>query len=518
MPKSGGGAIPHVPPHASQAQVAAAKYAEEQEEEQLKVDVLGVSEDGPGTDLEITYRAAKGTPYVTVHVQSTVAGEGGKSYSASNFTSDTRYDTRNTIKRTVTVPRAEAEHYWVWLIPAVDIDGCGNFVEFGPNGEDRSSLIHSGPDTVYPSIDAQTSQSGSTGTLDLSIFDGELRVTAVEFKKKTDAGGFGGSWLSGISPEWDSGSGTAGNDESLTRSEDIALKEKHNVGIKWRVTFTGPNGTSRTISDTHIFDIDLIPEITKFVARQDSAGNIVTSGTMDEDCDSVLITVTTDGSEPADPTSGSEDDSVNPGGKRWQANDTGVDASQGDIVRLKARGVDSSGTEAPPEHIVPYEFEAPGAAATGEDPTVRLREDSRTVNDITYDLYVESGGNIADPDMRYRTRVDKEGSLGDWSAWTSVADADDGTWIDQEITKNRDALHDRTLWVELQDQAGQGDPSAFVSHTIYGLINFRSNGYIDGTTMQIDDGSTNTATPGGVIPSTSSPSGDYPEKSLWAVV
>lgn len=143
---SGGGGNIHLPPDASPEQVALARYTEEQQEESLKVEVLKQADDGRGTDLDVTFQAAKGTPYVTVHVQSSKSGEGGKTYDTANFTSETRYDTRRDPKQTVTISRTAGEQYWVWFIPTIDSDGCGNFVLFdGIEGEDQMTQIQALP-------------------------------------------------------------------------------------------------------------------------------------------------------------------------------------------------------------------------------------------------------------------------------------------------------------------------------------------------------------------------------------
>jgi len=83
--------------------------------------ILGMRHDG--TNLHVRFRAALSTPWVQVHVQSTAAGEGGGTYDASNYTTSTEVDCRDTRVKDVTVLAVYATRYYVWLVP-IQYDGA----------------------------------------------------------------------------------------------------------------------------------------------------------------------------------------------------------------------------------------------------------------------------------------------------------------------------------------------------------------------------------------------------------
>lgn len=94
--------------------------------------------------------------------------------------------------------------------------------------------------------------------------------------------------------------------------------------------------------------------------------------------------------------------------------------------------------------------------AVDAQPEARLRQDSELPREVVADLYVESGNDVADPDLRYRYKVGRDDDFG---GWTSIADSDDGTWLDREITVRRPYQHPRMLVVEVQDQTPASSPS-----------------------------------------------------------
>jgi hypothetical protein len=78
-----------------------------------------------GTTWYIRFSAALSTSFVQVHVQSSVAGEGGlAAYDASNYTSSTEKDCRQDRVQDVTVTVTPGESYVVFLVPKQkDADG-----------------------------------------------------------------------------------------------------------------------------------------------------------------------------------------------------------------------------------------------------------------------------------------------------------------------------------------------------------------------------------------------------------
>ena len=153
-----------------------------------------------------------------------------------------------------------------------------------------------------PFVRADPDQSGSTGSLDITIEDPELKITAIEQQQKSDSGGYGGTWLTG----WDRSTGTIGVSTTLTRGEDISLVGKHNASIKVRVTFTDSQSVSRQWQFVHTFDADDIAEITGLGIGFDDAGLIIINWKGDEDWTTGYVKAL-GGGVPSDPTAASND-------------------------------------------------------------------------------------------------------------------------------------------------------------------------------------------------------------------
>jgi hypothetical protein len=98
-----------------------------------------------GTNLNVRFRAAIGTPYVRIHVQDTDPGKGGGTFDPVNFVSEVDQDCRAGGLQDVTLAELPYGRYWVWLIP-VQIDGAGAKLYFdGQSGRpDRMAFIDIG--------------------------------------------------------------------------------------------------------------------------------------------------------------------------------------------------------------------------------------------------------------------------------------------------------------------------------------------------------------------------------------
>lgn len=94
-------------------------------------EILGLRHDG--TNLHLRFRPMRDIPWVRVHVQSTVAGEGGGTYDASNFTTSTEVECRNVNYKDVVIPDLPTDRYYVWLIP-VQKDAAGTVVLYNGVG------------------------------------------------------------------------------------------------------------------------------------------------------------------------------------------------------------------------------------------------------------------------------------------------------------------------------------------------------------------------------------------------
>lgn len=101
--------------------------------------IIGFRDDG--TDLHLRFRAALGTSHVVVHVQGAGVGEGGGTYSETDYVSSDVVDCRES--RLQDFSRASG-HFWIWLIP-LDIDSFGTIKFNGLNGApDNMAFIEMG--------------------------------------------------------------------------------------------------------------------------------------------------------------------------------------------------------------------------------------------------------------------------------------------------------------------------------------------------------------------------------------
>jgi hypothetical protein len=189
------------------------------------------------------------------------------------------------------------------------------------------------PDVAIPTVAMRLGQSGSTGIMDLTITDPDMRITGIQFAKKTDAGSYGS-----LATTWDRFTGTIGASADLTRGEDIALTVKHLVSIRWVVTYTDAVGVSRTIEGAHSFDADLVAEVTNIGVAFDANGNAVVSVSGDEDTSAIYVTVG-DGVDPSDPTVGVNDGNIV---GREGVIATGVHITTGNDAHVKVGAVDGS--------------------------------------------------------------------------------------------------------------------------------------------------------------------------------
>ena len=196
-------------------------------------------------------------------------------------------------------------------------------------------------DAVFQRIHvaADPTQSGSTGKLDLTILDPTLAVTAVEFQVKAGTGDFGGSWLT----SWDRTAGTPGSDVTLTRGEDLSLAGKHQVQLKWRITYKDERDNTRYLEDGYTFDSDLIAEVTGIEITFADDGDVIVSATGDEDTANMYVKVAID-STAANPTSGSNDGTIS--GRAGFVN-TGVFCAIGSEAEVKVIGYDSAPAAGP---------------------------------------------------------------------------------------------------------------------------------------------------------------------------
>ena len=125
-----------------------------------------------------------------------------------------------------------------------------------------------------PTVQADASVSGTTGTLLLTINDPGAFVNEVAFKKWE-----GASWTGYVV------------DATPPYTTTITVQEKHNVLIGWRVQYDSGAGNVY-IEDTVTFDMDLIPELSSLSLSVDhTTGDVLMDYSGDDDVGSVRYAV-----------------------------------------------------------------------------------------------------------------------------------------------------------------------------------------------------------------------------------
>ena len=278
-----------------------------------------------------------------------------------------------------------------------------------------------------PFVRADPDQSGSTGLLDITIEDPELKITAIEQQQKSDSGGYGGTWLTG----WDRSTGTIGVSTTLTRGEDISLIGKHNASIKVRVIFKDPNDVSQTWQFVHTFDADDIAELTGLEIGFDDEGKIRINWKGDEDWTTGYVTAR-GGSAPSDPTP-----STNHGDLVGRTGSLVLDGTGSTTRRTAAMGEEvfvkvlpeSGGTVVGP-------FKRRRGDAEFIPPRVEAEFDRDAQGNATLRLIVtDPSGAIVSPGPEYSKRAGSQ--AGDtWGSFSAVWDTEpsnppySGTWVE----------------------------------------------------------------------------------------
>lgn len=192
----------------------------------------------------------------------------------------------------------------------------------------------------------------------LEIADQQTRLQSEpEFVVKTG----GGDWpaWTDSSTAWNvSETGVAGMDTFIDREHKVSIGTKHVPSLKWRATYKDSDGNNQEIGGIISGDLAGRALVKTLSAEVDNRRNVLVWGTADDDTETVYITVTTDGTEPADPTASNADhtiDGTNDDPKNFEAVDTGVDVTLTWIatrVRVKARGENAGGQLAPASEVV----------------------------------------------------------------------------------------------------------------------------------------------------------------------
>lgn len=320
-----------------------------------------------------------------------------------------------------------------------------------------------------------------------------------------------------------------------TATQDVELVEKLNSFIKYIVLDAG---TSTEVDGGVVtFDQDEIPEVLDLSVSVDKQGDVLVSGRRDSDGTTTYFTVTTDGTAPADPDPAIPNQDQATTSSSWARIDTGVNASAGQTVRVKARA--GTGTEAAPGRLGPVVETStdPEQQGTAFRATLDFASKTSTTIDVTADAV--AGPSTVGP-------IEVQVEAGTWDGAYAVEQAWTST-LPTTVTVSRADRFGRVIKARCRDSGASNaegqeayyvaawddafgtivetaiDSGRFPTVLRSGGVNTYSNGSLHGGNIDpggvvMDDGSTSTATPGGVNVSTSTPSGDYPEGTVWAQV
>ncbi len=115
---------------------------------QQRVWLIGIRPSGE--DIVLRFLVSRGTQYVAVHIQHDGGSGGGEAYDVGTFVSDTRVDCTSNRQQDVTIARATAFDYYVWLVPEF-LESDSSFTRFdGEDGEgvDRMAFVALGANSA----------------------------------------------------------------------------------------------------------------------------------------------------------------------------------------------------------------------------------------------------------------------------------------------------------------------------------------------------------------------------------
>jgi len=314
----------------------------------------------------------------------------------------------------------------------------GAMVNFIGNYFDTDTLP---TDPVAPKAFVVPSVSGSTGTLDLTVRDEYLSVTAIE--KRTKQGS--GAWSS-----WSSltgGTGTIGVDEDLTRSQTVTIEEKHNSEIGIRIAWTDELSATRYTYFSQTYDLNVIPSVVCGLSLTLSKVYLAWIG--DDDLASITYKTSTS-AMPVDVSGGTTVD-----GRTGDEQDLGT-LNRGEIMYVRVRG---------------YSAVSGGGTASAEDWTGMIRRDFTLIPTVQV-VASQSGTtgtvtlNIEDPDSKmnatsFETGISPDANPANWSGY----DNSDPYGTTQNITIEE--KHPTVIHWGVRYDLGLGDGNVWItgSHT-----------------------------------------------------
>ena len=140
----------------------------------------------------------------------------------------------------------------------------------GTESTDSVKVRYTRPGRLKPEVQVAEVRSAATSTVTIDVKDRDLRVTAIDFRKRdgADGGASLSAWIVGGNgwggSGWYAASGTLGSSTTLHRVLNISVADGTEGEFQWRVVYADDNGNAQTFGDT-----------VKVVNLQESTGSIV---------------------------------------------------------------------------------------------------------------------------------------------------------------------------------------------------------------------------------------------------
>jgi hypothetical protein len=291
----------------------------------------------------------------------------------------------------------------------------------GNQSEEDIQLSAQNVAAAAPGVKVIATQSGTTGTLTIDIEDPDSLVTATSFEPLSVSDGFNPNANPALWSNYDA-------TPPFNLTDTVAIHKKHTSVIWWGVAYT-TQGATQWLTGVHTFDLDLVPDIQSCGFSFDDSNNVDLNIKGDEDCANIYINISTDGSDPGNPTSSVYDYTIVGSGLI----ETSTTADYGDLIRVKAIGYNGaiSGSVREFRHRRGDASKLP--FKLGADP-------SQSGNTVTMTIDIEDP-TLAVSAIKFKRKPDHSGN----DAWSTVwYDAAPDAWTSSTGTPGTNATLQRT--------------------------------------------------------------------------
>jgi len=261
-------------------------------------------------------------------------------------------------------------------------------------------------ETEIPTVLAIPTQSGNNATVTLTVEHAGGGVTATAFDRSSANPAIGYDNVNDDPTSWDVYD--SGAPYTYSKTYTGLIIPGHSVRVYWAVRYA-VSGTDKWIMGLCEFDADKEAEIHSCTFSYDSDNTINLHVRGDEDCENIYVTVTSSGIAPGDPTSGSNDGSINANQGTIQTSITG---NQGDMIIAKIIGYNN---ESSPEAGPVTQFVEIRGGTEKLPIEVKLTPSQPTAT--TGRMYI----TISDPGLIVQTvKYAKKTGAGDFGSFTDV--------------------------------------------------------------------------------------------------